>query len=438
MQRSASCARAPSGTSSIFFSVKPIELERWTHVAVTFDGETVRFYIDGAWVDPVVPRRIAVINPATEEPVGTISLGDESDVNRAVAAARNALPSYSSTTPRQRLDLLHGTRDADPRQQTLRATIAWSHDLLDERERRIFARFAAFAGGAAVFPGGRVDPEDDRLEARIVAHNRGRGARYTRSRLPVCCGTNDPAHVAFIARETLALFGAERCLFGSNFPIEKLWTTYAALIDAHRAGVPATAVYLVSPRSMAAFATSLMCCGVSKSGSPAPRSITSPSLRSRRVAVPVFTIPASSGCTRTSGKSLTPPLWSPCPCVLITQRTPVFEPAEISALSASIAVSAPSIANLQFVSASPQQIALKGTGGRARQVAAHHDAAGGHAAVAHLAGLAVEDRRALAEIDAHADDRAFAHDDAFAVAHHARHVHQVCLRRIELLSQDAG
>lgn len=51
---------------------------------------------------------------------------------------------------------------------------------------------------------------------------------------------NDPAHVAFVAGETLALFGAERCLFGSNFPIEKLWTSYAALVAAHRAGVPAT------------------------------------------------------------------------------------------------------------------------------------------------------------------------------------------------------
>ncbi|MCW5693668.1 MAG: amidohydrolase family protein [Pseudolabrys sp.] len=50
---------------------------------------------------------------------------------------------------------------------------------------------------------------------------------------------NDAAHVAFIAGETLALFGAERCLFGSNFPIEKLWTSYAALVEAHRAAVPA-------------------------------------------------------------------------------------------------------------------------------------------------------------------------------------------------------
>ena len=31
------------------------------------------------------------------------------------------------------------------------------------------------------------------------------------------------------------MFGAERCLFGSNFPIEKLWTGYRELVDAHRA-----------------------------------------------------------------------------------------------------------------------------------------------------------------------------------------------------------
>jgi predicted TIM-barrel fold metal-dependent hydrolase len=49
---------------------------------------------------------------------------------------------------------------------------------------------------------------------------------------------NDAAHVALIARETLALFGADRCLFGSNFPIEKLWTSYAELFAAHRAAVP--------------------------------------------------------------------------------------------------------------------------------------------------------------------------------------------------------
>jgi predicted TIM-barrel fold metal-dependent hydrolase len=52
---------------------------------------------------------------------------------------------------------------------------------------------------------------------------------------------NDPAHIGFVVCETLDLFGAERCLFGSNFPIEKLWTDYGALIAAHRAAVPETA-----------------------------------------------------------------------------------------------------------------------------------------------------------------------------------------------------
>lgn len=46
---------------------------------------------------------------------------------------------------------------------------------------------------------------------------------------------NDDAHIAGILNETIALFGAERCLFGSNFPVEKLWTTYGALVDAYRA-----------------------------------------------------------------------------------------------------------------------------------------------------------------------------------------------------------
>lgn len=48
---------------------------------------------------------------------------------------------------------------------------------------------------------------------------------------------NDPAHIAMIARETVALFGAGRCLFGSNFPIEKLWTSYADLAAAHKAAI---------------------------------------------------------------------------------------------------------------------------------------------------------------------------------------------------------
>jgi predicted TIM-barrel fold metal-dependent hydrolase len=45
---------------------------------------------------------------------------------------------------------------------------------------------------------------------------------------------NDAGHIAAVVRETIEIFGAERCLFGSNFPVEKLWTTYADLVAAYR------------------------------------------------------------------------------------------------------------------------------------------------------------------------------------------------------------
>jgi predicted TIM-barrel fold metal-dependent hydrolase len=46
---------------------------------------------------------------------------------------------------------------------------------------------------------------------------------------------NDPAHIADVVRETVKIFGPERCMFGSNFPVEKLWTSYGVLVDAYRA-----------------------------------------------------------------------------------------------------------------------------------------------------------------------------------------------------------
>jgi len=54
---------------------------------------------------------------------------------------------------------------------------------------------------------------------------------------------NDASHIKRIINGTVAIFGAERCLFGSNFPIEKLWTTYSELIAAFQsaaADLPAT------------------------------------------------------------------------------------------------------------------------------------------------------------------------------------------------------
>ncbi|MBT8066259.1 MAG: aldehyde dehydrogenase family protein [Gammaproteobacteria bacterium] len=73
--------------------------------------EKLQFYIDGKWVDPVEPRTLDVINPATEEVYGRISLGSAADVDVAVAAAKRAFDSFSTTTREERMALLQSILD---------------------------------------------------------------------------------------------------------------------------------------------------------------------------------------------------------------------------------------------------------------------------------------------------------------------------------------
>ena len=64
------------------------------------------FYIDGQWVDPIKPAQLDVIDPSTEEAYVQISVGSAADVDRAVAAAKAAFPSFARTSRKERLDLL--------------------------------------------------------------------------------------------------------------------------------------------------------------------------------------------------------------------------------------------------------------------------------------------------------------------------------------------
>ena len=100
-----------------------------------------------------------------------------------LAAART-----SSLTPRQilerlgeRLDILKGGRDADPRQRTLRGAIDWSHSLLDFDERQLFRRLAAFVGGATLEAIEAVCESDLDATASLVDKSLVRfdGRRYT-------------------------------------------------------------------------------------------------------------------------------------------------------------------------------------------------------------------------------------------------------------------
>ena len=64
------------------------------------------FYIDGAWVAPAKPNDHHVIDPSTEEPCAVISLGGQEDTDKAVAAAKAALPGWMATPPEERIALL--------------------------------------------------------------------------------------------------------------------------------------------------------------------------------------------------------------------------------------------------------------------------------------------------------------------------------------------
>ncbi|HEY4344511.1 MAG TPA: aldehyde dehydrogenase family protein [Parvibaculum sp.] len=66
----------------------------------------LKFYINGKWVEPSAPKTLDVINPATEESIGKISLGNADDVNKAVAAAKAAFPKFSATSKKERIELL--------------------------------------------------------------------------------------------------------------------------------------------------------------------------------------------------------------------------------------------------------------------------------------------------------------------------------------------
>ena len=87
-----------------------------------------------------------------------------------LAAARASVLTPGQILERlsRRLDLLKGGRDADPRQQTLRATIEWSYQLLTPAEQTLFARMSTFAGGCTLETAEAVAQSDlDTLQSLV-------------------------------------------------------------------------------------------------------------------------------------------------------------------------------------------------------------------------------------------------------------------------------
>jgi aldehyde dehydrogenase (NAD+) len=74
-----------------------------------------KFYINGEWVDPVSTETMPVLNPASIEQVGELALGNEADIDRAVAAASQAFELFSESSKADRLALLGRIRDVSQR-----------------------------------------------------------------------------------------------------------------------------------------------------------------------------------------------------------------------------------------------------------------------------------------------------------------------------------
>ncbi len=86
--------------------MKPIAATDRPAMQAWLNHHARKFFIDGAWVEPVTGHPHEIINPATERTIATISLGAEEDIARAVAAAKAAFPGFSQTSVEERLQLL--------------------------------------------------------------------------------------------------------------------------------------------------------------------------------------------------------------------------------------------------------------------------------------------------------------------------------------------
>ena len=65
-----------------------------------------KFYINGEWVEPLSKDRLDVINPATEQAINQIAMGNADDADRAVQAAAKAFETFSQTSKEERIALL--------------------------------------------------------------------------------------------------------------------------------------------------------------------------------------------------------------------------------------------------------------------------------------------------------------------------------------------
>ncbi|MGE5338652.1 MAG: tetratricopeptide repeat protein [Gemmatimonadota bacterium] len=156
------------------FSVRPLSLPATDDLAAMNASEAVRLFVDRARLalpDLVLDERNAAAIADICRRLDGIALALE------LAAARASMLSFDEIRARldDRFRLLTGGSRSLPRQQTLRAAMQWSHDLLSPAEQRMFRQLAVFAGGWTLAAAARiadVADEYDVLELLTRLHDK--------------------------------------------------------------------------------------------------------------------------------------------------------------------------------------------------------------------------------------------------------------------------
>jgi betaine-aldehyde dehydrogenase len=86
MARGTPCARSQHAYSHTIEEIRTMKIHK-------------QIYIGGNWIEPNGQQRIDVMNATTEEIIGRVPLGDATDADNAVRAARAAFVDWSRTTP---------------------------------------------------------------------------------------------------------------------------------------------------------------------------------------------------------------------------------------------------------------------------------------------------------------------------------------------------
>jgi predicted ATPase/class 3 adenylate cyclase len=158
-------SRSPLGLSGEReYQVGPLDLPRNETLESVLDSEAGRLFIERA-------QAVKASFEPTQENAAAITqvcrLLDGLPLAIELAAARTKLFSPEKLLSRldDRLKLLSGTSaDTPERHQTLRATIEWSYNLLNEEEKRFFSRMSVFSGGASIEAIEALFLDDDVLE----------------------------------------------------------------------------------------------------------------------------------------------------------------------------------------------------------------------------------------------------------------------------------